>query len=247
MHNLDIASYYENAAVHLVTSQTEAFPLILLESKAHGVPCVLYDLPNLELLRTGGGAIKVKQRDTRAAARAIVRILGNDVYRKDMGQAARESVEKFMAEVDISKAWTEIFSNVGALTVEGLYQTPSNEAFRKVLDTLLSTIRGGIEWRNEYFVPKWEVNERFMTKADVATHYIPKSQLDPIIRKSTRKGLVGGVARWADSLRKRIKGRPRKAAISWEKQLRRHARYSRRLVNILGVYALVATIAICLR
>ena len=243
----DIAPYYEKAVVHLITSQTEAFPLTLLESKAHGVPCVLYDLPNLELLRTGEGAIKVKQRDTRAAARAIVGILSNEVYRKDMGRAARVSLEDFMADVDISKAWTDIFSNVGRLTTEGLAEIPSNEAFGKVLDTLLSSIRAGIEWRDENFLTKREVGHHYMTKSDVATHYIPKSQLDPIVRKTTRKGLVGGVARWADSLRKRIKGRPRKAAISWERQLRRHARYSRRLVNILGAYAVVATIALCLR
>ena len=71
--------------------------------------------------------------------------------------------------------------------------------------------------------------------------------VDPIIRKVTRKGLAARIARLADSLRKRIKGRPRKAAISWERQLRRHARYSRRLVSILGAYAVLATIALCLR
>jgi len=246
-YHLDVAPFYQKAAVYLHTAQFESFSMTLLESKAHGVPGVVYDLPNLELLRSGRGAIIVKQRDKHAAARAIINLLWDEGYRKDMGRAARRSLEEFLDAADISKAWTDLFETLGHSASENLEQGVTKDAFRNNIETMFNCIRAGIEWRDEHFLPKWEVNARFIATREVATHYIPKSQLDPIIRKTTRKGLVGGVVRLADSLRKRIKGRPRKAAISWEKQLCRHARYSRRLVNILGAYAVLATIALCLR
>ena len=256
-YHLDVAPFYQKAAVYLHTAQFESFSMTLLESKAHGVPGVVYDLPNLELLRDGRGAITVKQRDTHAAARAIINLLRDEGYRKDMGRAARQRLEEFLDAADISKAWTDVFENLGHSASENLDQGVTKDAFRNNIESMFNCIRAGIEWRDEYFVPKWEVNHRFvatsevcenfMAKSLVATHYLPKSQLDLIFRKTIRKGLAARVARLADSLRKRIKGRPRKAAISWERQLRRHARYSRRLVSILGAYAVLATIALCLR
>jgi FkbM family methyltransferase len=78
-------------------------------------------------------------------------------------------------------------------------------------------------------------------------NFITLSLLHSTIQKTIRKGLASRLQRLGDSLRKRLSTRPRKKDFPLEKRLQRHARYSRRLTNILGAYALVATIALCLR
>ena len=223
-YTLDIAPFYQKTAVYLMTSQLESFSMTLMESKAHGVPCVLFDLPNLELLRVGRGAVVVRQRDLPAAARAVVRLLRDEGYRKEMGLAARDSMEAFLATVDIAKEWIQLFNSLGRPAVGKVDHDPRMESFRNNVETLFNCIRAGIEWRDEWFVPK----------ADVAA----------FIRKTTRKGLAGWLVRLLDSARKRLSHRPRKAALAWDRQLRRHARYSRRLLAVLGVYAVLATIAL---
>ena len=227
-YHLDVAPFYQNAAVYLHTSQLESFSMTLLESKAHGVPGVLYDLPNLELLRVGKGAVTVKQRDIPAAARAIVNLLRDTHYRKDMGRAARESTEVFLAQVDLSKEWTSLFDNLGADSAEDLAAAPSKEAVRNNIETIFNCIRAGIEWRDQQYIPQ---------------HYIPKWRLERVLRK----GLASRLQRLGDSLRKRLSTRPRAKDLPLEKRLQRHARLSRQLTNILGAYAVVATIALCLR
>ena len=55
----DTAEFYERSALYLSTSAYESFSMTLLESKAYGLPCVMYDLPNLELLSDERGVIRV--------------------------------------------------------------------------------------------------------------------------------------------------------------------------------------------
>jgi len=246
-YHLDVAPFYQNAAVYLHTSQFESFSMTLLESKAHGVPGVVYDLPNLELLRFGRGAMIVKQRDTRSAARAIISLLRDDDYRMDMGRVARQRLEEFLAATDISKAWADLFDNLGHSVEENLNQGVTKDAFRNNIETMFNCIRAGMEWRDEHYLPKWEVKDRYMTRSAVHEKFTANSQLHSTIHKTTRKGLAGRLQRLGDSLRKRLSTRPRAKNLPLEKRLQRHARFSRQLTNILGAYALVATIALWLR
>ncbi len=266
-YHFDVRPIYLQAAVYLHTSQYESFSLTLIESKAHGVPAVLYDLPNLELLRVGRGAVTVGQRDAPAAARAIVKLLRDKDYRIEMGRAARESTEVFLASVNLSKKWTALFTNPAPGADDGGVDVISKEAVKNNFETMFNCIRAGVEWRDEHFLPKWEVYQRYMANArvaeefmarqevlnhylpkpDVANHYLPKSQLATLIRKTTRNGLAGRLLRLTDSARKRLSSRPRKVDIEWDKQLKRHARYSRRLTAGLCAYGLLATIALFIR
>ena len=81
-------------------------------------------------------------------------------------------------------------------------------------------------------------------ESSIERDFVARGEVAALIRKTTRKGLAGWLVRLMDSIRKRLSHRPRKDALAWDRQLKRHARYSRRLVAVLGVYAVLATIAL---
>lgn len=103
----DVERYYSRARVHLVTSVTESFPMTVAESKAYAIPLVIYDLPYLEMLRSGKGYISVPQRDVFAAADAIVSIFENKEVCDRLSREARESVEEFYS-LDYYSMWKNI-------------------------------------------------------------------------------------------------------------------------------------------
>jgi glycosyltransferase involved in cell wall biosynthesis len=85
----DVSSLMSGASVHLLTSPSEGFSLVVLESKTCGVPCVMYQLP-IRFSREGKGVANVRQGDLDGAAAAIVRLLQDDDLRHRMGVEARE-------------------------------------------------------------------------------------------------------------------------------------------------------------
>ena len=113
----DVERYYKRARVHLVTSVTESFPMTITESKSFGIPLVLYDLPHLELLKDGKGYISVPQNDVFSAADAIIKILTDDDYCRQLSAEAAESIVKFK-EFDFEKVWGDIIGRVASGSAE---------------------------------------------------------------------------------------------------------------------------------
>lgn len=107
----DVESFYTSSGVFLVTSEYEGFTMTLVESMACGLPVVVYDLPNIDLVRKGEGLRVVEQGDIGGAAKALAEILGDKKLRTQLGQAARKSVED-MYSFDIAKLWNRVFCDV---------------------------------------------------------------------------------------------------------------------------------------
>jgi glycosyltransferase involved in cell wall biosynthesis len=109
----DVGRFYQAASVYLSTSHYEGFPTGLAESKCHGLPCVMYDLPSLEMVRDGEGLVTVPQEDTDAAAKAVARLLNDKELRVALGAAARQSIEKYAA-YDLAGGWRRVLESVVA-------------------------------------------------------------------------------------------------------------------------------------
>lgn len=90
----DVARFYQNASIYLHTSATESYCLSLGEAKSWGLPCVMYELPFLELAKSGeeGGIIAIAHRDIDAAAKACIRLLESPNLLHSLGQAARRDI-----------------------------------------------------------------------------------------------------------------------------------------------------------
>jgi len=117
-HN-DVSNFYEEADVMLMTSEYEGFPMVMTESKLRGVPIVMYELPYLELTRDLRGIIEVPQRDIKAAANAIIKILNDDKLRHRMSIDSKRSLYPFVF-YDTKSAWKEVFDEISNLKDGGL-------------------------------------------------------------------------------------------------------------------------------
>ena len=91
----NVSPYWQKAAVHLFPSRTEGFPMALAEAKAHGVPTVMFRLPNLELAVPGEGTIAVEPGDVEAMAREVIWLLKDEPSRQGIGLHALASLERF--------------------------------------------------------------------------------------------------------------------------------------------------------
>ncbi|CAL5999746.1 Glycosyl_transferases group [Hexamita inflata] len=65
----NIAEFYRNASVLVMTSKTEGFPMVLIEAMAYGIPIVAFDLKFNELWTDNEGLIAVPQGDIERRSR----------------------------------------------------------------------------------------------------------------------------------------------------------------------------------
>ena len=106
----DVAGFYKNADICICTSEYEGFLMTLAESKAYGIPVVMYDLPNLDLAQQRKGTVVVPQSDVNAAALAIIELLNNPMKRELIAKEARQSIE-FFYETPIENDWAQFFND----------------------------------------------------------------------------------------------------------------------------------------
>jgi glycosyltransferase involved in cell wall biosynthesis len=107
----DINEYWAKADIHLLTSICESFCLVWAEAKAAGIPTVMFELPYLELAEDKRGFIAVEQRNIKALAGAIVKVVNDGGLRLSMGKDAKESLSPFNDEA-VWQSWARVFEGV---------------------------------------------------------------------------------------------------------------------------------------
>ncbi|SEL97344.1 Glycosyltransferase involved in cell wall bisynthesis [Butyrivibrio sp. ob235] len=100
---------YADADVMIMTSPGEGFPMVLLESKAYGLPTVMFDLPYLYFVEEGKGIITVTQGDHKQMANEIFNLFQNEEKYKKLSKEALESYKEY-CKIDIGAKWKEILS-----------------------------------------------------------------------------------------------------------------------------------------
>ena len=106
----NLNAWYQKADVHLVTSSFETFPMVIVESKAHGLPLVTYDLPVVELLKDGKGYVSVYPHDIVGASNAVLSILNSKEYAEQLSIEAFESIQPFL-KFNLIDAWSKILED----------------------------------------------------------------------------------------------------------------------------------------
>ncbi|MFE0812860.1 stealth conserved region 3 domain-containing protein [Streptomyces sp. NPDC058794] len=105
---------WARASLTILPSQDgEAFPLVLLEAFAAGVPAVAYDIVTgpAEIIRHGEDGLLVPPNDIDSLAEAISRLMGDEELLRSYGEKAYEGSARFAAEV-IVKQWEELFTEL---------------------------------------------------------------------------------------------------------------------------------------
>lgn len=102
----------QRASVYAMTSQTECFPMVLLEAKASGLPIVSFDCPTgpRHIVNHNVDGILVEANNNNAFADALRTLLQNESQREEFGKRAQENVRVYAKEV-VMKKWFDLFSN----------------------------------------------------------------------------------------------------------------------------------------
>ena len=103
----DISKAFYDSSVLLYTSLSEAFPLAMVEGKAHGLPVVAFDVACSPPYQTG--VINVDMLDCEALAKETVKVLKDEEYRHKMGREAKLSLNQFN-NVETEKMWENCLS-----------------------------------------------------------------------------------------------------------------------------------------
>ncbi|MDR1112273.1 MAG: glycosyltransferase [Bacteroidales bacterium] len=105
--------YYRKAAIFMMTSRFEGFPLTLLEAAQMGIaPVVMDSFGALHaIVKNNATGIIVPNSDTAACAQAVLRLIEDGEKRVSMAEAAAESVRQFSLDSVLDK-WERLFNQL---------------------------------------------------------------------------------------------------------------------------------------
>ena len=109
----DIMACYLQSSICVMSSRYEAFPMVLLESMACGVPCVSFDCPHgpRNIISNGEDGLLVEYLNPKALADGICRLIEDEPLRRRMGTNARTNILRFSRE-KVMGQWDELFKSL---------------------------------------------------------------------------------------------------------------------------------------
>ncbi|MFH8485364.1 stealth conserved region 3 domain-containing protein [Streptomyces longisporoflavus] len=113
----DMAAEWAKAGLTLMTAgHNEAFPLVLLEALAAGVPVVAYDVLTgpAEIVRHRVDGLLVPPGEIHELASAMAELMGDPETRRGYANAAREGVYARFSSADVTARWQELYSRLVA-------------------------------------------------------------------------------------------------------------------------------------
>ena len=108
-YTVDISKVFWKSSVLMYTSLSEAFPLAMVEGKAHGLPVVAFDVACSPPYQSG--VINVDMLDCEALANETIKLLKDYELRKKWGQEAKLSLNQFN-NADTALLWEKLFKSL---------------------------------------------------------------------------------------------------------------------------------------
>ena len=103
----NISEFYLNTSVLLVTSVSEAYPMVIGEAKAYGLPIVGFNVDYSPCYQSG--VLKVEMFDYIAMAKESIKLLKNYEYRKKKGEEAKLSLNNYETNDEKVEMWGNLF------------------------------------------------------------------------------------------------------------------------------------------
>ena len=173
----------------------------MAEAQSHGLPCVMFELPHLELCRGNPGVTAVPQGDVQGAADRIVELLLDEERRRRAGCAARRHIEK-VAGTDLAGEWRRVF---GALE-KGDSPPPPSSAEAETVRILLRTLLGHYQQGRE--VARARAAQHAQTLREVTRQRDQERRQ----RDAARQEKAAMAVRWKEGKQQRDKARQRRQA-----------------------------------
>lgn len=99
-----------NSSIYVMSSITECFPMVLLESQSCGLPIVSFDCPcgPRNIITDKQDGLLVENQNNIKLADGIIELIESLDIRKDMGRNARENIKKYKFN-DVMERWKILF------------------------------------------------------------------------------------------------------------------------------------------
>ena len=96
-----------------MSSHFEGLPMVLIEAKTCGLPCISFDCPHgpSEIIKHGDDGLLIENGNIKKLANAIIYLIEHEDIRINMGKRARLN-SKFYASEQIMKKWIELFTKL---------------------------------------------------------------------------------------------------------------------------------------
>jgi len=112
LNEREVAAEMLNSSIYVMTSFTEALPLVLIEAMNYGLPCMAFDSASgaKELLKDNTG-ILIENRDKEKYAKALVELINSKKDLKTYSERSLKKVKKFDSK-EIKKEWINLLEEV---------------------------------------------------------------------------------------------------------------------------------------
>ena len=133
--------FYKNASLLLFPSISEAFPLVLCESKIYGIPSLLLGLDYTTISK--GGTIIIYDETPESLAKLAIKILKSYKYRKNLGIKSRKSMNIYNNDFLLTK-WKKLILSIynGNFYYEEMrkYQTISKNKYLQIIKNQINLL-----------------------------------------------------------------------------------------------------------
>jgi glycosyltransferase involved in cell wall biosynthesis len=109
-HTKDVHGWLRRSKVFVLTSDLEGLPLSVMEAMMCGIPVVVSDVGDLgDLVREGVNGYLIPRRSPEILAERIVMLLSDEVKRREIALAARQSALRYEVQAT-AKQWDHIIA-----------------------------------------------------------------------------------------------------------------------------------------
>lgn len=109
----DVSEYLQRSQIYVMTSRYEGLGICLLEAKAHGLPCVAFDVPMgpAELISDGTNGYLIPAFDCDRMAEKLERLIENAELRESFSLKAKLGMEKYSPDCILAQ-WSQVIEQV---------------------------------------------------------------------------------------------------------------------------------------
>ena len=132
--------FFKNASLNLFPSLSEAFPLVMCETKIYGIPNILLGLDYTSISK--GGTFIIYDETSESLGKISINILKNQTYKNILGEKAKKSMKKFNNNL-LLKKWIKLIMCIynGDEEYESLKKQDQILSYRIIIKILNSQIQ----------------------------------------------------------------------------------------------------------
>lgn len=107
--NINPEMFFRNSSLNIFPSISEAFPMVIIETKIFGIPSILCGIDYIAI--SNGGTVSIYDDTPETLAKGALKIMNNKNYNKKLGKIARKTMKKFNNE-NLKSIWIELILSI---------------------------------------------------------------------------------------------------------------------------------------